>query len=391
MSAPRLARLLAGCAAAALAAPALAAPPRVVVDIAPLHSIVASVMGDLGAPRLIVPPGTSEHGHALRPSEAAALQEAEVAIWIGPALTPWLEGPLDALAPEARRLVVLEAPGLRLLDLRVGGPFEAHAHDEHEAQDGHETQEHGHAQAAAAGAGEGHDHGNGEAAAADGGHAHEDEHAAADAHEDGDEHAAADAHTSGDAHAEAGGGHAGAEDGHAEHAGADPHAWLDPLNGAAIAAAVAETLAAADPENAATYAANAAAVAAEMEALTEEIAAAVAPLRGRPYFVFHDAYLYFEDRFDLPAAGAIALGDAEAPRAGRVAEIHARFDNEAIVCVFAEPQFEPRLIETLIEGTDTRTGTLDPIGAGLEPGPGLYPALLRGLAADLAACLDPGA
>ena len=110
-------------------------------------------------------------------------------------------------------------------------------------------------------------------------------------------------------------------------------------------------------------------------------------MRGRPFIVFHDAYQYFEHRFDLPgrrqrrAAGGCraerrAGGDAARP--GR---------DEGIVCAFAEPQFEPRLLATVIEGTDVRTGVLDPLGAALPPGPSLYPALLLGLADSLVDCL----
>ncbi len=126
-----------------------------------------------------------------------------------------------------------------------------------------------------------------------------------------------------------------------------------------------------------------------MDVLRLELDGRLAPLRGRAYFVFHDAYQYFEDRFDLSAAGSVSLSDAAPPAASRVGEIRARFTAEEIDCVFAEPQFEPRLIATLIEGTPTRTGALDPLGAALEPGPGLYPALLQGMADSLAACLDP--
>jgi zinc transport system substrate-binding protein len=179
--------------------------------------------------------------------------------------------------------------------------------------------------------------------------------------------------------------HAG-DHGHAEGA-ADGHLWLDPANAAAIAAAVAAELAALDPGNAALYAANAAAFSTELTALEAEIKATLDPLRGRPFVVFHDAYQYFEAAFDLPAAGSISLGEADAPSAARVAEIRDRIAAEGVACVFAEPQFEPRLVATVIEGSQARSGTLDPVGAGLDPGPGLYPALLTGLARGFADCL----
>jgi zinc transport system substrate-binding protein len=339
-------RTLAAFAALALATPSLGAAAQVAVDVAPVHSIVARVMAGIGEPSLIVPPGASPHGYALRPSDAAALEAADLVVWVGPSLSPWLEGPLDALAPDAARLALAEADGVRLLPVRAGGPFEAHEHgDEHDHDHGDED----HADHDGHDHSETHDHDHGTAEADDHGH---------------DDHA------------------------HAEGA-VDPHLWLDPRNGVAIAAAVADALAAVDPDNAAAYTLNAAGFATEMDALGAELEAALAPLAGKGYFVFHDAYAYFEDRFGLPAAGSIALGDAEAPAASRVREIGDRIASEEIVCVFAEPQFEPKLIETVIEGSAARKGMLDPIGAALPPGADLYPALLRGLATDLAACLAP--
>ncbi len=340
MSAARVSHLLASAAFAA-AAPALAEAPRVVADIAPIHSIAAAVMAGVGAPALIVPPGVSEHDYALRPSEATALEAADLVVWVGPALTPWLEEAVAALAPDALLLTLQAAQGVRLLPVREGGPFEGHDEDHADDEDHAESDTDDHpAEAVEAG------HGDNQAARA------------------GDKH-------------------------DADAGATDPHFWLDPQGGTEIAAALSGALSEVDPANAAAYAANAATFGAEMEALAAEIAEKVQPLRNQDYFVFHDAYQYFEDRFALPAAGSVALNDAEPPRAPRIAEIRERFTNESIDCVFAEPQFEPKLIATLIEGTTTRTGTLDPLGAGLEPGPGLYPALLRGLADDLVACLDP--
>ncbi len=159
------------------------------------------------------------------------------------------------------------------------------------------------------------------------------------------------------------------------------------MNGAAMAAAAAEVLAEADPDNAETYRANAAAFEDEMAALVTEVASDLAELERTGFIVFHDAYQYFEDRFGLAAAGSIALHDADQPSPARMSQIQARIAEAEVACVFAEPQFEPRLIETAIEGSDARRGILDPIGAEIEPGPDLYPTLIRTLAADLKECL----
>lgn len=312
--------------AIALSAAPAAAAPRVVADIAPVHSIVAAVMGDLGAPDLLVPPGASEHDAALRPSDAAALDAADVVVWVGPGLTPWLEGPLDTLAAAAARVTLLDAPGMHLLPRRQGGAFGPDAH----------------ARAVEA---------------------------------DADE----------DPARESGSGERTSQD------GADPHLWLDPGNAAIIAAVVAEALSAADPANAAAYRANAAAFGERAAALAARLAPGITALRGRPFVVFHDAYRYFEAAFGLPAAGAIATGDAAPPSAARIAAIRALVADAGAVCVFSEPQFDRGLVAAVIEGTPARAGVLDPVGIGIAPGPGLYPALIEGLAGGLIGCLAPPA
>ncbi len=101
-----------------LAAPAWGKPPQVVADIAPVHSLVAMVMAGVGTPDLIVRADASPHANALRPSQARALQGADLVVWVGPGLTPWLEKPLRTLAPQAERLELLTAPETQVLTLR---------------------------------------------------------------------------------------------------------------------------------------------------------------------------------------------------------------------------------------------------------------------------------
>ena len=170
---------------------------------------------------------------------------------------------------------------------------------------------------------------------------------------------------------------------------ADPHLWLDPENAKAWTAAIAETLAALDPENAAHYRANAAAAEAELDALSSEIAAALAPVQGRPFLVFHDAYQYFERRFDLAAVGAVALGDAERPSPKRLSRLRTALESSGAACAFTEPQFSPKLLLAAADGLPIRIGELDPVGRGLKPGSAFYPALMRGLAVSFRGCLEP--
>ncbi len=117
--------------------PALADVPQVVTDIAPIHSLTAQVMGDLGQPDLLLPPGADPHDFALRPSDASRLSEAELVIWVGPELTPWLAEPLATLAPQAALVSLLDAPGWTQLDVR-NLKDDQHDHDEHGHDDEHD-------------------------------------------------------------------------------------------------------------------------------------------------------------------------------------------------------------------------------------------------------------
>ena len=172
-----------------------------------------------------------------------------------------------------------------------------------------------------------------------------------------------------------------------EHGPSDPHLWLDPRNAVAMTAAIAATLAKLDPAHEAAYRANGAREIAALKALDKELAAMLAPLRGRPYLVFHDAYRYFEARYGLTAAGAVTVAPDRPVGPRRIEALRAAILQGRVACIFREPQFSPKLIGTLGEGSAVRVGVLDPLGADLKPGPALYPELLRALAQSLTGCL----
>lgn len=172
-----------------------------------------------------------------------------------------------------------------------------------------------------------------------------------------------------------------------EHGGTDLHLWLDPANARAILRAAARELSALVPAEAARFDANAAAAGRRLDAAEARARAALAPVAARPFIAFHDAFQYFERAFGLVAAGTVVVGPDRLPGAGRVRDLRARIASGAVGCVVHEPQFSPRLVETLIANSPARTAVLDPLGAGLEPGPGLYPALIEGNASRLAECL----
>jgi zinc transport system substrate-binding protein len=315
------------------ASPALAAP-NVVATIKPLHSLVAAVMDGVGTPELLVRGSASPHGFSLRPSDAGKLEAADVVFWIGEDIEAFLPGLLASLASDANVIEMSDVDGMIILDLREGGLFEAHSHDDH---DEHDHEDHDHDE---------HDHDHD-----DHSHDHEDDHSDHD------------------------------------HAHGDGHIWLDPQNARLMVAAIADTLIAADPENAETYNANGQAVAARLDALEAEIDAALGPARGKPFFVFHDAYHYFEARFGIEATGTFTVNPEVAPGAARLTEIRGTVEASEAVCLFAEPQFSPAVIDTIADGTPARIGTLDPLGAEIEDGPELYFTLLRTMAASLTDCL----
>lgn len=191
---------------------------------------------------------------------------------------------------------------------------------------------------------------------------------------------------------EGGGFEAPAEEGKhgVAHLAINMHIWLDPANAKAMVHQIAAALAAVDPANAVKYQTNAANEAVELDTLSADLAATLAPVKDKPFVVFHDAYQYFEHRFGLRAAGSITVSPQAIPGARRIAEVHAKVKALGAICVFAEPEFQPRLVHAVIDGTQARTGVLDPLGADLAAGPGLYFKLLRNMASSLVACLRPG-
>jgi zinc transport system substrate-binding protein len=305
------------------ASPAGAAPPAVVASIKPVHSLVAAVGEGVGAPTLLVEGGGSPHAYALRPSEARAVQNADVVFWIGPEMETFLAKALGSLAGDAHVVALSTAPGITLLPYREDEDWSASP-------------------------------GRGDGADDKDGYGHEDGH--------------------GDGH------------GHV-HGAMNMHIWLDPENARAMAVAIADTLATADPANAGRYRSNAAQLDERLVRFTADIDGTLAAVKGRPYIVFHDAYAYFEHRFGMTPVGAITISPDRQPSAQGLAAIRATIERTGAVCVFSEPQFEPALVRTVIEGTGARLGVLDPLGGAVPPGPDAYPTLMRALARSLADCL----
>jgi len=294
---------------------ARAEAPKVVVSIKPLHALVGAAMEGIGQPYLLVPPAASEHSFSLRPSDARALQSADLVFWVGPELESFLAKSIRAASRRVRVVSLAEAPGMELLALREGGAWEQHRHE----------------------------------------HKHE--------------------------HDKAKGGPAGEE--------RDMHLWLDPANAARIVAAAAAALGEADPAHAARYAENAGRAQQAIASLDAELAAIFAPVRTRPFIVFHDAYQYLERRYGLNAVGSVTVSPERKPSARRMHEIRGKIVRAEAACVFSEPQFDEGLVRAAVGGTPARTAALDHLGVGAPDGLAGYAQMMRGLARSLAGCLVP--
>ncbi|MDE0343500.1 MAG: zinc ABC transporter substrate-binding protein [Deltaproteobacteria bacterium] len=169
----------------------------------------------------------------------------------------------------------------------------------------------------------------------------------------------------------------------------DMHVWLDPINAGWMTLAIARALSETDPANAAKYDANADALITRLEAFRAELDAELAPVRRKPFIVFHDAYQYFEKRFGLTAVGSAMVTAGRAPGVRRVRELRRKVRELGLVCVLAEPRYDPRFVKLITEGTAARAGTIDPTGITIKPGPEMYFSLLRNMAASFKACLAP--
>jgi zinc transport system substrate-binding protein len=180
-------------------------------------------------------------------------------------------------------------------------------------------------------------------------------------------------------------------EGGGEDEGADVHFWLNPLNAAKLAVYIADELAKAAPQHAATFKANAEKMSARLTELDQELEGTLAPAKDRPFIVFHDVLQYMEERYGLKAAGSITVSPERQPGAKRLKAVRVKIEQLGAACVFAEPQFPPKMVDSLIEGTRVKKGTLDEIGVESAEGPGHYFDFMRKNAENLVSCLRPSA
>ena len=304
---------------------------KVVTTIKPLHSLISSVMDGVGEPSLIIEGTNNPHTFVFKPSHAQMLEEADLVFWIGEDLEAFMEKPLESLAKDAQIISFMELGSIEKLKFREENVF-----DDHDDHDGHKDDDH-----------DDHDDHDG----------HEDE------HEGHDDHAGHEGHN---------------------HGEFDAHIWLDPMNAKEMVHEIAHELSDLDPSNKETYEANANKTLKSLDKLIEDVNNSVP--KGVSYIVFHDAYQYFEKRFGVSSAGALTLNPDVLPGAKQIADVQDLISDKGIKCIFSEPQYNPKIIETLASDMNISTGIMDPLGAYLDKGNTMYEELIKEISNSIKKC-----
>jgi len=323
---------------------------KVVTSIKPIHSLTSYLMDGIGKPELIVDGYGSPHGFSMKPSHAKMLQNADLIFWVGEDLENFLEKPLKSIAKKAEKIELIEIKGLNVLKFRERNIFDEHDHghnDHGKKEDDHDDHDHD-------------DHSKKEDDHDD--HDHDDHGKKEDDHDDHD------------------------HDGHEGHAHGefDPHIWLDTMNAKAMLNEMAEHLIENDPKNESKYKSNLDKALKDIDKLTIEVMTELN--NSVSSIVFHDAYQYFEKRFNVNVLGAFTVNTDVMPGAEQLAEIREIIEHDKVACVFSEPQFNPDIINAVAKDMKIKTGVLDPLGATLDSGIDLYFKLIRNMSASFKGC-----
>ncbi|POE01428.1 zinc ABC transporter substrate-binding protein ZnuA [Pectobacterium odoriferum] len=302
-----------------------AASAAVITSIRPLGFIASAIADGVTPTEVLLPDGASPHDYALRPSDVQRLQSAELVIWVGPEMEAFLGKSLAKVSPE-KQIALSVLPEIKSELGKEAG---------HEHQDGHEQAHDDHEK--------GHDHSH-------------------VAHDDGD------------------GGH--------HHGEYNMHIWLSPEMTKQAAIAIHAKLLELMPQNKDKLDANLLYFTDKIGQADEKIVKMLAPVQGKGYFVFHDAYGYFEKHYGLSPLGYFTVNPEIQPGAQRLHQIRTQLVERKAVCVFAEPQFRPAVINAVAKGTDVRSGVLDPLGSNIALGRDSYADFLLQLSNQYVSCLE---
>lgn len=297
----------------------------VITTIKPIESLVNAVIGDTGKTVSLIPPEISPHEFRLKPSDVRILQNSNIVFYISSHLETGIVKMFKNLPKNIKTINLMEETGIDHLSIRDNEAWELHDHDDHDKHD-----------------------------------AKDEKHDAKDEkHDDHDKHDTKD----------------------------DIHIWLDPDNAIKIVRKINKELSLFFPKNAMIYNDNSSKLINEIESLKIELKKELLPIKDKPYIVFHDAYQYFERAFELNAIGSIALENDVASSPKQISFIKDKILKSQATCVFQEPQFDSKLVNTVVEGTKARIGILDPIGVNILEKENFYLQLLRNMSKSLKKCL----
>ena len=315
---------------------------KVVASIKPIHSLASYLMNGVAKPDLIVDGYASPHGFAMKPSHAKMLQNADLIFWVGEDVENFLEKPLGSIAKKAEKIELMQIKGLQVLKFRERNIFDDHddnGHDDHDKKEDHDS------------------------------HAKKEDHDDHGKKEDHDDHGKKEDHDDHERHA---------------HGEFDPHIWLDPINAKVILNEMVEHLIENDPKNEAKYKSNLDEALKDIDKLTIDVMTELS--NSVSSIVFHDAYQYFEKRFNVNILGAFTVNTDVMPGAEQLAEIREIIEHDKVACVFSEPQFNPDIIKAVAKDMNIKTGVIDPLGATLNPGKDLYFSLIKNMSASFKGC-----
>ncbi len=352
--------------------PVIGSDIRVVASIKPVHGLASAVMAGVGSPALLIKGTDSVHGYQLKPSDARMIENAHILLWIGPNLETSLTASISNLAQGRKVIELSTASELTLLPNREtpgahgeeSKEEEGHGHDDgdgHGHDDGHDD--------------EGEDEHHDEESKEEEDHGHDDEGEDEDEHRD-EESKEEEDHDDEDEHDH-------------DHGMQDMHIWLDIGNAKVMAREIARALQNAFPEYQNEFEMNLDNLLQRLDALEAELQEHAEPIAGSPYIVFHDAYQYLEKKLNLNNVGAVTANLERAPGVKKIRELRETILGTGAVCVFSEPQFDAKILQTIAEGTEIRFGVLDPLGADIDAGPDAYFQIMRGMVDSLRDCLVP--
>mgnify|MGYP001213076434 FL=1 len=305
----------------------------VISTIQPINSLVSAVIGNTGKTISIIPAEQSPHDFKLKLSEVKVLQNGNIIFYVSNHLESSVTKVFKNLPKNIKLINLMEESGINHLAIRDNAAWERHDHhgDDHDDHDKH---------------GKKHDD-------------HDDHDKHGKKHDDHDDHEKED----------------------------DVHIWLSPDNAIKIVQKVNKVLSLYFPENSKIYNDNTTKFIDKIRNLKMELVKELSPIKNKPYIVFHDAYQYFEKTFELNAVGSIALEGDIASSPKQISFIKDKIIKSKASCVFQEPQFDSKLVKIVLEGTNAKTGTLDPHGVNITGNKDFYLQLLKNMAKSLKECL----